>query len=90
MLAICQQKVPAPSKLKGALMAVAGVHANGLPVAVTVGVFVRVGVRVGPTGVLVRVGVRLGVVVAVNVGVREAVAVAVSVGARVAVGAAKG
>jgi len=75
MLLVCQQKVPTPSLLKGAVMvAVTGLHVPAPPVGVTVGVrvavtgrgvFVRVGVlvgvNVGPPGVIVRVGVRDGV-----------------------------
>src|ERR1041384_1153638 len=56
-----QQKVPAPSKVKGAVMvAVTGLHVT------PPGVGVRVAVT---TGVLVRVGVSVGVLVARVVGV---------------------
>src|SRR5690242_5830900 len=54
-----QQKVPAPSKVNGAvIVAVTGLHVTlvpvvGVRVAVTIGVLVRVGVTIG---VLVRVG----------------------------------
>src|SRR6185295_19278738 len=63
------QKVPAPSKVKGAVI----VAVTGLQVVPAPGV----GVRVGPIGVGVRVGVRVG---PVAVGVRVAVRVGVRVG----------
>src|SRR6185436_2049809 len=70
-----QQKVPAPSKVKGAvIVAVTGLHVPTCP-----GVGVRVAVGEGPVGVLVGVGVR----VAVGEG---PVGVLVRVGVRVAVG----
>src|SRR4029434_11013400 len=63
-----QQSVPAPSKVKGAVI----VAVSGLQVVPPPGV----GVRVGPIGVEVRVGVRVRpVAVGVRVGVRVAVLV---------------
>jgi len=89
----CQQRMPAPSKVNGAVIVdVTGLHVPTPDVAVTVGVRVRVlvgpgvGVRVGvleiPTvGVLVRVAVRVTVAliagVRVRVGVRDGVIVPV-------------
>src|SRR4051794_26869576 len=58
-LLVCQQKVPAPSCTKGALMvAVTGLQVEPPDVGVAVRVGVRVGVDVGPMGV--RVGVDVG------------------------------
>jgi len=76
-LLACQQKVPAPSKVKGIVMVdVTGLHAPTPVVGVlvmmggVVGVNVRLGVSEGPVvGVLVRVGVNPGVGVKVRVGV---------------------
>ena len=70
----CQQKVPAPSKVKGAVMVdVTGLQVPPPEVGVAVGgteVKVRVGVRVIAGGVKVRVGVLVGPLkVAVRVGV---------------------
>ena len=47
--ASCQQNVPAPSCVKGAVIATAGLHGGGKQpqVGVAVGVMVIVGVRVG-------------------------------------------
>ena len=75
----CQQKLPAPSLVKGAaIVALTGLHVEPVPdvVAVAVGtigvlvrvnvgpaVGVRVRVAVGPEGVLVRVAVRVKVAV---------------------------
>ena len=83
----CQQKVPAPSKLNGAVMVDVGVQMPVPVVAVgpTVGVRVKVGgtgvlvlVAVGPPAVGVRVGVKLGPVVAVLVRVTVRVGVFVA------------
>src|ERR1044071_7121457 len=69
-LLVCQQKVPAPSKVNGAaIVAVTGLQVPPPGVGVRVGVLVgvpgagvRVGVAEGPVvGVLVRVGVRVAV-----------------------------
>ena len=87
----CQQKVPAPSKLKGAVMVEeTGLHAPTPDVGAMVGVMVRVGVDVlVDVRVTVRVGVnvadpvRVGVIV--SVGVTVGVDVSVSVGVRVTV-----
>ena len=83
----CQQKVPAPSKVNGAVMVeVTGLQAPlpgvGVIVRVAVGpvVDVRVGVLVMPT-----VGVRVGVLVMPMVGVRVGVLVIPAVGVRVGV-----
>ncbi len=75
----CQQKVPTPSWVNGAVMvAVTGLHVA--PLEVGTGVNVRVGVLVNtmPVGVRVRVGPGVGVRVGVNVPV-------VPVGVRVTV-----
>ena len=82
----CQQKVPAPSKVKGAVMVdVTGLHAPTRAVGVMLGVTVRVlvGPVVGVPGVRVDVLTRVGVRVAVN----AAVGVPSGVGVRVAVSA---
>ena len=105
----CQQRVPTPSKVKGAVMVdVTGLHVAPVPdvglgeaPTVWVGVKVRVGVLLATTtGVAVRVDVfvapttavdvRVGVIVAPGVDVRVGVAVitrpvAVRVGVRVRV-----
>ena len=81
-LLACQQKVPAPSKVKGAEI----VDVTGLQVEPVPGVFVRVGEMMGVgdlvtvNGVGVRVGVfpEPGVAVRVCVAVRATVAVAVA------------
>src|SRR4051812_5726009 len=84
-LADCQQKLPAPSKVKGAVMvAVTGLQAPAPLVGMTVGVFVRVAVRlavkVGPTSVIVPVGLGELVRVGVRVGEAPNVFVGVNVG----------
>ncbi len=96
----CQQKVPDPSKVKGAVVVeVTGLQPSVMGVGVRVGVFeiagvsVRVGVRVGVfeiAGVSVRVGVRVGVLVkqaqvVVGVGVRVGVFEIAGVSVRVEV-----
>src|SRR5882757_9664512 len=73
----CQQKLPAPSKVKGAVMVdVTGEQAPTLGVIVIVGEAMRVAVMADVT---VMVGVRVGVLLTAGVRVRVKVAVEVRV-----------